>query len=264
MWTVTLTRCFQTSELDDIREKYERGPAFLASSECLLDDTLDARDWLPAFCAHTIPGFTRDHILAIQAPEVIRDFGFRIASPLLSGEHMTALEHLKSIIAATEEPWQVKLRRQRPPPLPVGPPSDSEILLFSSTQTFRVERKIDRLYTKLAELSAPLSAGELAHSTAGWVTLNTLNAYTGPAVPGNFDPQTQTVVDTKPFTLTHQSVPLKLDDHLLQAIVAIDDKNRRRFQLGSHAVGRRKELVIRLTPLATLLLLMLSISAFLI
>ena len=107
-----------------------------------------------------------------------------------------------------------------------------------------------RLYTKLAELSALLSSGELAHSPAGWVTLNTLNAYTGRAVPGNFDPQSQTIVDFKPFTLTHQTTPLKLDDQLLQAIVAIDDKNRRRFQIGSHAVSRRKELVIRLTPSA--------------
>ena len=102
--------------------------------------------------------------------------------------------------------------------------------------------------TQDAELSALLSSGELAHSPAGWVTLNTLNAYTGRAVPGNFDPQSQTVVDSKPFTLTHQSTPLKLDDHLLQAIVAIDDKNRRRFQIGSHSVSGRKELVIRLTP----------------
>ena len=107
---------------------------------------------------------------------------------------------------------------------------------------------MDRLFPKLAELSALLSSGELAHSPAGWVTLNTLNAYTGRAVPGNFDPQSQTVVDSKPFTLTHQSTPLKLDDHLLQAIVAIDDKNRRRFQIGSHSVSGRKELVIRLTP----------------
>ena len=55
-------------------------------------------------------------------------------------------------------------------------------------------------------------------------------------------------MDSKPFTLTHQSTPLKLDDHLLQAIVAIDDKQRRRFQIGSHSVSGRKELVIRLTP----------------
>ena len=214
------------------------------------NDTLDPRDWLPACCAHSIPGFAREHILPLQAPEVIRDFGFRVASPLPEKEHMKALEYLKSLIAATEDDWQVKMRRQRPPPLPVGPPSESNILLFSSTQTFRIDRKVDRLYPKLAELSALLSSGDLAHSPAGWVTLNTLNAYTGPAVPGNFDPQSQAVVDCKPFTLTHQSVPLKLDDQLLQAIVAIDDRNRRRFQLGSHAVGRRKELVIRLTPLA--------------
>ena len=118
---------------------------------------------------------------------------------------------------------------------------------FSSTQNFRIDRKVDRLYpNKLAELSALLTSGALAHSPAGWVTLNTLNAYTGPAVPGNFDSQSQTVVDCKPFT--HQTVPLKLDDQLLQAIVAIDDRNRRRFQIGSHAVRGRKELVIRLTP----------------
>ena len=55
---------------------------------------------------------------------------------------------------------------------------------------------MDRLFPKLAELSALLSSGELAHSPAGWVTLSTLNAYTGRAVPGNFDPQSQTVVDS--------------------------------------------------------------------
>ena len=230
------------------RALYEKGPVFLASNECLIDDHLDAKDWLPAYCAHTIPGFLREHISPLQAPEVIQAFGSCIASPLLTGDHTTALEYLKTIIETAEEPWQVVRRRQRPPPLPVGPPNDSHVFLFSSTQTFRLDKKIDKLYTKLAELSALLSSGELAHSKAGWVTLNTLNAYTGPAVPGNFDPQSQSVVDSKPFTLTHQSFPLKLDDHLLQAIVAIDEKSRRRFQLGSHAAARRKELVIRLTP----------------
>ena len=208
------------------------------------------KDWLPAFCAHSIPGFAREHILSLQTPEILRDFGLRVASPFLEKDHMKAFEYLKSLIASTEDDWQVKRRRQRPFPLPVGPPDENNILLFSSTQTFRIDRKVDRLYPKLAELSALLSSGELAHSPAGWVTLNTLNAYTGPAVPGNFDPQSQTVVDCKPFTLTHQTVPLKLDDQLLQAIVAIDDRNRRRFQIGSHAVRGRKELVIRLTPSA--------------
>ena len=136
----------------------------------------------------------------------------------------TTFEYLKSLIESTENDWQVQKRRHRPPPLPVGPPDENNILLFSSTQAFRIDRKVDRLYTKLAELSALLSSGELAHSPAGWVTLNTLNAYTGRAVPGNFDPQSQTVVDFEPFTLTHQTTPLKLDDQLLQAIVAIDDK----------------------------------------
>ena len=163
---------------------------------------------------------------------------------------MKAFEYLKSLIESTEDDWQVKRRRQRPSPLPVGPPDENNILLFSSAQTFRIDRKVDRLYPKLAELSALLSSGELAHSPAGWITLNTLNAYIGRAVPGNFDPQSQTVVDCKPFTLTHQTTPLKLDDQLLQAIVAIDDRNRRRFQIGSHAVRGRKELIIRLTPSA--------------
>ena len=165
-------------------------------------------------------------------------------------EPMKAFEYLKSLIESVENEWQFPKRRHRPPPLPVGPPDDNNILLFSSTQAFRIERKVDRLYPKLAELSALLSSSELAHSPAGWVTLNTLNAYTGRAVPGNFDPQSQTVVDSKPFTLTHQTTPLKLDDQLLQAILAIDDKNRARFQIGSHSVSGRKELVIRLTPSA--------------
>ena len=160
-----------------------------------------------------------------------------------------AIDYLKTVLDAAEEPWQVKTRRHRPPPLPVGAPDDQQIFLFSSTQTFRLEKKVDKLFPKLAELSSLLASGELAHSPAGWVTLNTLNAYTGPAVPGNFDSRTQTVVDAKPFTLTHQSVPLRLDDQLLQNIIAIDDKTgRRRFQVGTHSVGGRKELVLRLRP----------------
>ena len=143
----------------------------------------------------------------------------------------------------------MKTRRHRPPPLPVGPPDDQQILLFTSTQTSRLEKKVDELFPKLAELCSLLASGELAHSPAGWVTLNTLKAYTGPAVPGNFNPRTQTVIASKPYTLTHQSVPLRLDEQLLQNIIAIDDKTgRRRFQVGVHAVGGRKELVIRLRP----------------
>ena len=231
------------------RTLFERGPAFLASSDCLVDDDLVIRDWLPAYCAHTIPGFGEDHLLTVLAPEVISAFGSRVASPLIDGEQGVALDYLKTVLASAEEPWQVKTRRHRPPPLPVGAPDDQQIFLFSSTQTFRLEKKVDKLFPKLAELSALLASGELAHSPAGWVTLNTLNAYTGPAVPGNFDPRTQTAVDTKPFTLTHQSAPLKLDDQLLQIIVAIDDKSGyRRFQVGSHSVGGRKELVLRLRP----------------
>ena len=231
------------------RTLFEKGPAFLASSACLLEDELVVRDWIPAFCAHAIPGFGEDHLLTVLAPEVITAFGLRIASPLLNGEQGVALDYLKSVLASAEEPWQVKTRRHRPPPLPVGAPDDQNIFLFSSNQTFRLEKKVDKLFPKLAELSALLASGELDHSPAGWVSLNTLNAYTGPAVPGNFDPQTQTAVDTKPFTLTHPSAPLKLDDQLLQIIVAIDDKSgHRRFQVGSHAVGGRKELVLRLRP----------------
>ena len=233
---------------DKARELYQKGPVFLTTEQCLLDDDLNPKDWLPAFCAHSIPGFSSENILSVTTPEVLRDFGSRVASPFLEKEPMKAFEYLKSLIESVENEWQFQKRRHRPPPLPVGPPDDDNILLFSSTQTFRIERKVDRLFPKLAELSALLSSGELAHSPAGWVTLNTLNAYTGRAVPGNFDPQSQTVVDSKPFTLTHQSTPLKLDDHLLQAIVAIDDKNRRRFQIGSHSISGRKELVIRLTP----------------
>ena len=112
------------------RALYEQGPVFLTTPKCLLDDTLDPKDWLPAFCAHSIPGFAREHILSLQTPEVLRDFGLRVASPFLEKDHMKALEYLKSLIASTEDDWQVKRRRQRPPPLPVGPPDENNILLL--------------------------------------------------------------------------------------------------------------------------------------
>ena len=81
-----------------------------------------------------------------------------------------ALDYLKTVLASAEEPWQVKTRRHRPPPLPVGAPDDQQIFLFSSTQTFRLEKKVDKLFPKLAELSALLASGELVeHSPAGWI-----------------------------------------------------------------------------------------------
>ena len=112
---------------------FEKGPAFLASSSCLVDDNLVIRDWLPAYCAHTIPGFGEDHLLTILAPEVISAFGSRVASPLIDGEQGVAIDYFKTVLDAAEEPWQVKTRRHRPPPLPVGAPDDQQILLFSST-----------------------------------------------------------------------------------------------------------------------------------
>ena len=159
------------------------------------------------------------NIFSLQTAEVLRDFGLRVASPFLEKDHTKALEYLKSLIASTEDDWQVKRRRQRPAPLPVGPPDENNILLFSSTQTFRIDRKVDRLYPKLAELSALLTSGGLAHSPAGWVTLNTLNAYTGPAVPGNFDSQSQTVVTcwlcfpSSPFFINSVLLVLRAGGH---------------------------------------------------
>ena len=84
---------------------FEKGPAFLASSTCLVDENLVVRDWLPAYCAHTIPGFGEDHLLTIVAPEVISAFGSRVASPLLDGEQGVALDYLKSVLDSAEEPY---------------------------------------------------------------------------------------------------------------------------------------------------------------
>ena len=145
---------------------FEKGPAFLASSTCLVDENLVVRDWLPAYCAHTIPGFGEDHLLTIVAPEVISAFGSRVASPLLDGEQGVALDYLKSVLESAEEPWQVKTRRHRPPPLPVGAPDDQQILLFSSTQTSRLEKKVDELPLTTLPQTEPNSSKMILLSNA--------------------------------------------------------------------------------------------------
>ena len=79
---------------DKARELYQKGPVFLTTEQCLLDDDLNPKDWLPAFCAHSIPGFSSENILSVTTPEVLRDFGSRVASPFLEKEPMKAFEYL--------------------------------------------------------------------------------------------------------------------------------------------------------------------------
>ena len=53
---------------------------------------------------------------SVQAPEVITGFGLEVATPILNSEHAVALEYLKSLLASAEQPWQTKVKRERPPP----------------------------------------------------------------------------------------------------------------------------------------------------
>ena len=91
-------------------------------------------------------------------------------------------------------------------------------------------------------------ADDLPRSRQGWIHLSALKRYDGPAVPGNQDPHTNTILHNRPFVLSRGGSSIPLDDAALFNLVAFDNRRRKyRLTLGEYRGPTRNQLVIALS-----------------
>ena len=102
--------------------------------------------------------------------------------------------------------------------------------------------KIDHLVSLMTQ------ADDIPRSRQGWIHLSALKSYDGPAVPGNQDPHTNTILYNRPFTLSRGGSSTPLDDAALFNLVAFDNRRRKyRLTLGEYRGPTRNQLVIALS-----------------
>ena len=87
-----------------------------------------------------------------------------------------------------------------------------------------IDQKIDHLVSLLTR------ADDLPRSRNGWIHISALKRYSGPAVPGNQDPHTNTIINNRTFALTRTTSSIPLDTAALYNMVAFDNR-RRKFRL---------------------------------
>ena len=105
-----------------------------------------------------------------------------------------------------------------------------------------IAEKIDHLVSLLTQ------ADDLPRSRKGWIHLSALKRYDGPAVPGNQDPHTNTILHNRTFTLSRSGSSIPLDDAALFNTVAFDNRRCKfRLTLGEHQGPTRNQLVVALS-----------------
>ena len=105
-----------------------------------------------------------------------------------------------------------------------------------------IAEKIDHLVSLLTQ------ADDLPRSRQGWIHLSALKRYDGPAVPGNQDPHTNTILHNRPYVLSRGGSSIPLDDAALFNLVAFDNRRRKyRLTLGEYRGPTRNQLVIALS-----------------
>ena len=104
------------------------------------------------------------------------------------------------------------------------------------------QRKIDHLVSLLTQ------ADDLPRSRQGWIHLSALKRYDGPAVPGNQDHHTNTILHNRTFALSRSGSAIPLDAAALYNMVAFDNRRRKhRLTLGDYPGPTRNQLVIALS-----------------
>ena len=158
------------------------------------------QDWIPAYCAHALSGFTEEHLPLLRTPDLLESFSASMATPIVEQQPDQAQDYLQSIITAYDRSWQPTTRRHRVRPV-AGPPDDAHCHLFNNNTLPKPTLYIDNLYNKLAELSTLLAGQDISKSPDGWVRLSTLKTYDGVDVLGNRPAKT-----SLPATLSQSAV----------------------------------------------------------
>ena len=128
----------------------------------------------------------------------------------------------------------------------------SLLIALSSFQTLPVYNYFHRTLSaqeKLDHLVSLLTlADDLPPSSHGWIHLSALKRYDGPAVPGNQDLHTNTILHNRTFSLSRSGSAISLDAAALYTMVAFDHRRRKhRLSLGEYQGPTKSQLVLALS-----------------
>ena len=222
---------------------YLQGIDYLHSQECLYHSNLKPEDWLAAYGAIIVPDFTEQILGALLDSSVVSEFPTEIVEPLANRHDTT---HVFNYLHPTYIAPSLRNKSLGPSMYPViAPlliPPLLKTTLLGSFHAMNFPEKIDHLVSLLTQ------ADDLPRSRQGWIHLSALKRYDGPAVPGNQDPHTNTILHNRPYVLSRGGSSIPLDDAALFNLVAFDNRRRKyRLTLGEYRGPTRNQLVIALS-----------------
>ena len=101
---------------------------------------------------------------------------------------------------------------------------------------------IDNIAQKIDHLVSLLTQAD------GWIHISALKRYSGPAVPGNQDPHTNTIIHNRTFAICRSGSSIPLDGAALYNMVAFDNRRRKfRLTLGEMQGSPNNQLAIALS-----------------
>ena len=200
---------------------------------------LKPEDWLAAYGATVVPNFTEQILGALLDSSVLAEFASEIVEPLANRHDTThVFNYLHRTLSAQQVDWTIFVPRHRTVVDPTPPEDDLGRVLprdefpFSGGWIDNIAEKIDHLVSLMTQ------ADDLPRSRQGWIHLSALKRYDGPAVPGNQDPHTNTILHNRTFALSRSGSSIPLDDAALYDMVVFDNRRRKyRLILGEHQQG---------------------------
>ena len=128
----------------------------------------------------------------------------------------------------SEQPWILNSKTRKPPASTL-PPNDDHIIQASPSQVAKSPFHLDNIHAAVANLASLLAtADDLPKSPKGWIKV----AFAGKGVPGNFDTNTQEIVNNSVLTVASYGVHKPLSENLIAALAFDNRKHRMRFDLG--------------------------------
>ena len=187
------------------QELYQQGIDYLHSQECLYHSSLKPEDWLAAYCAIIVPDFTEQILGALLDSPALDEFASEIVEPLANRHDTTHVyNYFHRTLSAQEVDWTIFVPRHRTEVDPT-PPEDELVRVLPREEYPPSGGWIDNIAEKLDHLVSLLTlADDLPRSRQGWIHLSALKRYDGPAVPGNQDPHTNTILHNRTFSLSRR------------------------------------------------------------
>ena len=232
------------------QQLYRQGIDYLHSQDCLYQHDLAPEDWLAAYGATVIPNFTQQILAALLDPPVLAEFASEIVDPLTNRNDTTQVfNYLHRTLSTQQVNWTMILPAHRTVVDPTPPEHDLVRVLPredfppSGGWIDDIAQKIDHLVSLLTQ------ADDLPRSRNGWIHVSALKRYSGPEVPGNQDPHTNTILHNRTFAICRGGSSIPLDGAALYNMVAFDNRRRKfRLTLGETEQGSRNpQLVIALS-----------------